>query len=196
MHPTEENPSGRPPHKFINYKLTGSVIPFEIPREYLTPPDVFATPRRRRGKSFQSRSPPLLCFSGSEETRIFGRSEHADKQYHRPDLTERYKTGVMRAAMREGTVDQRSGRLQGRGSERERRTTAIIPRQPPYVLPRPPHLSSKPTPVRPFGRPSLTFPDPFSQPPSVSVRAPGPPCSLFLPAFVSRYLRDPAQGPL
>lgn len=47
-------------------------------------------------------------------------SNGTDKQYHRPDLNERYKTRVMRPAMREGIVDQRLARLQGRGSERER----------------------------------------------------------------------------
>ena len=47
-------------------------------------------------------------------------SNGTDKQYHRPDLNERYKTRVMRPAMREGIVDQRLARLQGHGSERER----------------------------------------------------------------------------
>lgn len=55
----------------------------------------------------------------------------------------------MRSAMREGIVDQRLARLQGRGSERERTEShRHHPIQPPFVHPRP-HLSSKPTPAIP-----------------------------------------------
>lgn len=55
----------------------------------------------------------------------------------------------MRSAMRQGIVDQRLARLQGRGSERERTEShRHHPIQPPFVHPRP-HLSSKPTPAIP-----------------------------------------------
>lgn len=104
----------------------------------------------------------------------------------------------MRSAMRQGIVDQRLARLQGRGSERERTEShRHHPIQPPFVHPRP-HLSSKPTPAIPS---TLVSPAPCLPPfpsfhlflslrdsLSLSLR------SLFLSTFVSRYLGDPATG--
>lgn len=81
----------------------------------------------------------------------------------------------MRSAMREGIVDQRLARLQGRGSERERTEShRHHPIQPPFVHPRP-HLSSKPTPAIP------------------SSLVPAAPC---LPPFLSCRLFLSLPGPL
>lgn len=134
-------------------------------------------------------APPL--FRGN-----FGRIarfEHADKQYHRPDLTERYKTRVMRPAMREGIVDQGLARLQGRGSERERtynhrhhpvptpfsffHDPTFLPNQPPSTPPRRRTILLALSSLSPS--PSLSH--------SSSLR------SLFLSTFVSRYLREPGH---
>lgn len=101
----------------------------------------------------------------------------------------------MRSAMREGIVDQRLARLQGRGSERERTEShRHHPIQPPFVHPRP-HLSSKPTPAIPSSLVSAAH----CLPPFLSFRLflslrRSPPRSLFLSTFVSRYLGDPATG--
>lgn len=136
------------------------------------PPPVRDTPPRRREAIFLRLSSATGFFFVLRGFPAGSRFEHTDKQYHRPDLSERYKTRVMRPAMREGIVDQRLARLQGRGSERERteRTTAIIPYNPlsffhdPTFLPNQPPLPSPPA--------ALLFSPPLSLSLSLSLSLP------------------------